>query len=123
MEIRRAFLLTGGLTMMGLGLVGTVLPLLPATPFFLAAAWFFSRSSPRLERWLLNLPVVGGQLDAWRRHRTIGMGAKLWAVGTIGLCGVLIVQTSGLPSVVNGLALLAMFVVITFIWSRPSPPR
>jgi uncharacterized membrane protein YbaN (DUF454 family) len=122
MGLRRSLLLAGGFFMLALGFVGAFLPLLPATPFFLSAAWFFSRSSPRLERWLFNLPVVGETLQVWRQHRAIGTRAKLAALVAIGLCALLIVQFSTLPMVVNGLALLAMLVVTISILSRPRPP-
>ena len=36
---------------MGLGAVGAVLPLLPAFPFLLLAAFCFARSSERLDGW------------------------------------------------------------------------
>jgi uncharacterized membrane protein YbaN (DUF454 family) len=122
MEVKRPLLLAVGLTMLALGFVGTVLPLLPATPFFLAAAWFFSRSSPRLEKWLLNLPVVGEPMRDWQEHGAIGTGPKFMALGAIGLCAIGIVQLSRMPTVVNGLVLLVMFVVVAFILSRPNAP-
>ena len=45
-----------GCVAIGMGGVGLVLPGLPATVFFIVAAWAFARSSPRLERWVLDLP-------------------------------------------------------------------
>jgi hypothetical protein len=123
MEVKRPLLLAVGLTMLALGFVGTVLPLLPATPFFLTAAWFFSRSSPRLERWLLNLPVVWKPIRDWQEHGAIGTGPKIMALGAIGLCAIGIVQLSTLPTVVNVLVLLAMFLVVAFIWSRPNAAK
>ena len=35
------------------------MPGLPTTVFFIIAAWAFSKSSPRLEAWVLGLPKIG----------------------------------------------------------------
>ena len=70
-----------------LGGIGIVVPGLPTTVFFIIAAWCFSRSSPRFERWVLNLPKVGPMV---RDHRA-GLGmprrAKAWAVGMMVVFG------------------------------------
>jgi uncharacterized membrane protein YbaN (DUF454 family) len=57
--LTRVVWITVGLGLTGLGGLGVVVPGLPSTVFFLAAAWCFARSSERLERWLLDLPGVG----------------------------------------------------------------
>ncbi len=67
----------------GLGVAGIVLPLVPATPFMLLALWAFSRSSPRLEAWLLAHRFFGAPLRAWKAHRVIPLRAKLIAWGSM----------------------------------------
>lgn len=54
----------------GLGSVGVVVPGLPTVGFFVFAAWCFSKSSPRFEQWVLDLPGVGPMV---RDHRS-GLG-------------------------------------------------
>ena len=56
---RRYLLTLLGCIMLMLGALGAVLPLLPTTPFLLAAAACFSRSFPGLEAWLLDHPRFG----------------------------------------------------------------
>lgn len=68
-----------GLAMTGLGIVGAFLPLLPTTPLLILATWFFARSSPRLERWMLEHPRFGGLLRAWRDQGAIPRRAKILA--------------------------------------------
>ena len=53
-----------------LGSLGIIVPGLPTTVFFIGAAWCFGRCSPRLERWVLNLPAIGPMV---RDHRA-GLG-------------------------------------------------
>ena len=60
-----------GLTSTILGALGVVLPLLPATPFFLLALFCFSKSSPKFQHWLLNLPGIGNDLKNWQTHKKI----------------------------------------------------
>jgi hypothetical protein len=61
-----------GLLAVGLGGLGIVVPGLPTTVFFIAAAACFSRSSPRLEQWVLDLPRIGPIV---RDHRA-GLGMR-----------------------------------------------
>lgn len=120
--VGRPLLLVGGLTMMALGFAGIVLPFLPATPFFLAAAWLFSRSSPRLERWLFALPGIGDSLRDWRRHRAISRRAKIVALAALGLSALLIVLQSP-PALVAWPVLAIILTVAVFIVTRATPPR
>ena len=68
------------------GFIGVFLPLLPTTPFVLLAAFCFSRSSPRVERWLLSHPRFGPMIQNWRAHRAIPLRAKklAWVMMTAG---------------------------------------
>jgi uncharacterized membrane protein YbaN (DUF454 family) len=83
----RKVLLAIGFVCVALGAIGTVLPLLPTTPFLLVAAACFARSSPRFYRWLLTRPGVGPIIREWRATRTIPLHAKLWAVSLIVVVG------------------------------------
>lgn len=81
----RALYVVGGLACVAIGGLGVVIPGLPSTIFFIGAAACFTRSSPRLERWLLDLPGVGPLV---RDHRD-GLGmprrAKAWAIASMWL--------------------------------------
>jgi uncharacterized membrane protein YbaN (DUF454 family) len=65
-----------GWTFFGIGLVGTLLPLVPTTPFMLLALWAFSIGSERFHRWLYHHPVFGPPLQRWQRDRVIPLWAK-----------------------------------------------
>lgn len=77
-----------GLGALALGTVGIIVPGLPSTVFFICAAWCFSKSSPRLERWLLNLPLVGSLVSDYRAGLGMPKKAKVMAVSSIVIaCG------------------------------------
>ncbi len=79
----RPLYLVAGLLFVGLGWIGLVTPGLPGTVFFVSAAWCFSRSSPRLERWVLNLPGVGPMVSDYRDGLGMPRKAKMIAVTCI----------------------------------------
>jgi len=94
--VRRLALLTCGFVAVGIGTVGIVVPGLPTTGFFVLAAACFARSSPRFERWVLDLPGVGPMvrdhragLGMPRRAKVIAIAMMLtacalssWAIGS-----------------------------------------
>jgi uncharacterized membrane protein YbaN (DUF454 family) len=79
-NVRRAGLFAAGWVAVALGSIGIVVPGLPTTGFFVLAAACFAKSSPRFERWVLDLPGVGRMV---RDHRA-GLGmprrAKVLAI-------------------------------------------
>ncbi|MDH3294098.1 MAG: YbaN family protein [Acidimicrobiia bacterium] len=79
----RPLYLLAGLTCVGVGWLGLIMPGLPGTVFFIVAAWFFSRSSPRLERWVLGLPGVGQLVADYRNGLGMPLRAKKLAIGCI----------------------------------------
>jgi uncharacterized membrane protein YbaN (DUF454 family) len=72
-----------GLVSVGLGGLGIILPGLPTTVFFITAAWCFSKSSPRLERWVLDLPRIGPAVRRYRDGDPMPRKAKVWAIASI----------------------------------------
>ena len=80
---RRWLLLVLGWTCFALGVVGTVLPLVPTTPFMLVALWAFSSSSERFHDWLYGHRVFGPPLQRWRRERVLPRWVKLLAAGSM----------------------------------------
>ena len=68
--------LAAGWLCVALGVAGAFLPLLPTTPFLLAAAALFFRSSPRLHAWLLNHKYLGATLRRFYAERSITLRVK-----------------------------------------------
>lgn len=72
-----------GWTFFGLGLLGTVLPLVPTTPFMLLALWAFSIGSERFHAWLYHHRVFGPPLRRWRDERIIPWWTKALALSSM----------------------------------------
>ena len=105
------------------GVIGIFVPLLPTTPFVLLAAFFFSKGSKRLHRWLHQHRYFGRYLQDWEREQVIPPIGKyastLFMVPSVGF----VVLTRELPAVLSGGMLVTVVAVLWFIWSRPSRPR
>jgi uncharacterized membrane protein YbaN (DUF454 family) len=122
MSMRPVYLVLGCL-MVVLAAIGAVLPLMPTTIFLILAGWFFARSSPRLERWLLNDPRFGPMLRNWRDTGAISTGAKIIACTSMAV-GFLIFWISARPEPWLVVLVGAIMAGCAFyVASRPSPPR
>lgn len=117
---RTAWLILG-LTCVGLGIIGALLPLMPTTIFLILAAGCFARSSPRLERWLLTHRRFGPTLVAWRAEGAIGPRAKIMACSGIAFGFILFFwRAHPTPLLAIGVA-AAMAACALYIITRPLP--
>ncbi len=73
----RGLLLASGFLMSFLALLGFILPLLPTTPFLIAAAACFYRSSPRFYNLMMNNRYFGQTLRDYKAGRGISLQVKI----------------------------------------------
>jgi len=59
-----------------LAILGVILPVLPTTPFLIAALVFFSKSSPRFHQMLLNNKSFGPILRQWEQNKSMSRQTK-----------------------------------------------
>lgn len=108
---------------LAVGLIGIFVPLLPTTPLVLLAAFFFSKGSERLHRWLREHPRFGHYVRDWEQEQVIPPVGKyastLLMVPSVGL----VVLTRDLPLTLSGGMVATVIAVLWFIWSRPSRSR
>jgi uncharacterized membrane protein YbaN (DUF454 family) len=79
--ILRAMMLGLGFLFMFLALLGAILPVVPTTPFLLASAFFFFRSSARFYHWLMYNRIFGQYLQNYQSGKGIPLKIKLLALG------------------------------------------
>lgn len=116
----RIALIAFGWLCVAVGLVGVVVPGLPTTIFMIIAAWAFSRSSARFQRWLLEHPRFGPAVIAWRENGAIPPRAKLLALVTmassLAFISFFVAHDWVLPAVVGAI----MTAVAVYILTRPN---
>ena len=119
--IRKLYLALG-LVSLSIGFAGMFLPLVPTTPLVLLAAYFFSRSSPRIHQWLRAHRRFGPILRDWENGQVIRPGAKAASVvlmfGLVGYSVWFVVRSPYLQA----LLILISLGVALFVLSRPSAP-
>lgn len=120
--IRFAYLVAG-FVLLGLGIIGAFLPLMPTTIFVILAAACFARSNKRIETWLLSHKRFGPMIIAWRTERAIPRRGKVLAV--IGMVGGYVTFLIGArPELWLNLVVLAIFIGCAwYVVSRPEPSR
>jgi uncharacterized membrane protein YbaN (DUF454 family) len=74
---------TVGTLSLGVGALGLVLPVLPATPFFLLSAYAYWRGSERLHTWLLHHPTIGPMIRDYLTHRGLKRSTKIKAIAIL----------------------------------------
>ena len=68
---------------LGLGAVGAVVPLLPAFPFLLLAAYSFARSSERLHSWFINTKLYKNNLESYVKGKGMTKRTKVRIMITV----------------------------------------
>ena len=116
----RGLFLVLGLLFVGIGFVGVFLPVLPTTPFLILAAGCFTRSSTRLESWLMDHRHFGPGLRDWRERGAIPARAKVLAlIGTS--TGFVLFYLGSHPGPVPTLAVAALMLCgLAYVFTRPS---
>jgi uncharacterized protein len=78
-KITRALLMIAGTVCLVFAAIGLVLPLIPTTPFLLAAAACYCRSSERFYSWLINNRWFGEYIKNFREGKGIPLKTKVFA--------------------------------------------
>lgn len=76
-KVTRALWAIAGFLLFGLAVLGAILPLLPTTPFLLAAAFCFARSSEKLNAWFKQTRLYRTVLASYVSKREMTLKAKL----------------------------------------------
>ncbi len=76
-DVRRITYIILGSFFVALGVIGMFVPVIPTTSPLLAAAFFYSRSSPRFYNWLMTNRVFGSYISNYRAGLGMPLRAKV----------------------------------------------
>lgn len=94
----------------GLGALGAVLPMLPAFPFLMLAAFCFARSSEKLDRWFKGTRLYKENLEDFVAGKGMTRKAKVRILVTVTLLMSVGMIMMGLKGIVVGC------IVLTCVW-------
>ncbi len=115
--VQKSILIALGLLLVGLAVLGMLLPVLPTTPLLLLALACFARSSERLHGWLLSHRAFGPVIRNWHETRSMPRRAKIGAVVSIvvvgGISVLFFVKGIELKLTVAGILLIPIGIVLS----------
>lgn len=114
-----------GCATVGIGAVGTVVPMLPAFPFLMLAAFCFARSSEKLERRFKNTRLYKENLEDFAAGRGMTKKAKIRIMLTVTLLMSVGFVMMGLKGIVTGCIVLGVvwiFHIVYFIFGIKTIP-
>lgn len=109
----------------GLGAIGAVVPMLPAFPFLMLAAFCFARSSQRLDNWFRNTRLYKDNLEDFVAGRGMTKAAKIRIMVTVTLLMSIGFTVMALKRVTVGCAVLGAvwaFHIIYFLFGIKTLP-
>lgn len=125
MNIKKIFWIVLGCIGVGLGAVGAVVPMLPAFPFLMLAAFSFARSSEKLHTWFISTKLYKDNLEDYVAGRGMTWKTKIRIMVTVTLLMSVGFTMMALKSVVVGCIVLSCvwaFHIIYFIWGVKTTP-
>ena len=72
-----------GVLLFGVGAIGTVLPLIPTTPFIVLSAVCFGKSSQKLHEWCINTRFYKSNVESFVKKRAMTIKAKTVLLATV----------------------------------------
>ena len=118
----RLFFLLAGHAFLVLAILGVFLPILPTTPFVIAASACYMRSSDRFHAMLHQSKWFGPLLENWERDGSISLRSKIVAVVMIGASLIISFAFFSIPLFAMISASIACGAVSLYILTRPSAP-
>ena len=123
--MKRILYIILGCVGVGLGAVGAVVPMLPAFPFLMLAAFCFARSSEKLDRWFKGTKLYKDNLEDYVAGRGMTVKTKVRIMITVTLLMSIGFIMMGLKGIVTGCIVLGCvwaFHIVYFIWGVKTIP-
>jgi len=125
MNIKKIFWIILGCVGVGLGAVGAVVPMLPAFPFLMLAAFSFARSSEKLHNWFIGTKLYKDNLEDYVAGRGMTWKTKIRIMVTVTLLmsvGFIMMGTKGIVTGCIVLGCVWLFHILYFIFGVKTIP-
>lgn len=80
METKKIFFLILGTAFLSTGAVGIFIPVLPTTPFILAAFFCFTKSSKKAEKWILKNRYLRSYIENYKNKKGVPLDVKIKSI-------------------------------------------
>ena len=117
--MKRIVLIALGWLCVGLGFIGIFVPGIPTTIFLIIALWAFSKSSKKLQNWLLHHKKFGPILLNWQEHKVVPYKAKILMVVLMVFAVILFHYTIQNLYLTAGL-IIVLLLVVRYVIALPS---
>ena len=116
MELKRIIYILVGCISLGLGTLGTFLPILPTVPFLMLATFCFARSSKRLDQWFRSTKIYKNNLEDYVAGRGMTKKCKIRIMSMVSLLMAIGCLMMGAKGIVVGCVVLSIVWVMHVIY-------
>ena len=115
MNLKKVFFVVLGFLSLGLGALGAVLPLLPAFPFLMLAAFCFAKSSEKLHGWFVSTNLYKKNLESFVQGKGMTVRTKIRIMLTV-LMSIGFIMMHAVPVGRIVLGIVWLFHILYFIF-------
>ena len=116
--IKKFLYFIAGCVCIAMAYIGVITPGIPYSPFIVAAAFCFARSSERAHRWIMTHKLFGPFLTDWSTKRVFPQRMKYLMIAMMSLSLVLM-TVSGVKPI--GIVSTAVFMLLVAVWAWRYP--
>ncbi|MDO8869750.1 MAG: YbaN family protein [Methanobacteriaceae archaeon] len=80
MKTKKFFFLMLGTAFLSTGAVGLIIPVLPTTPFILAAFFCFTKSSKKAEQWIMKNRYFRSYIENYKNKKGVPLDIKIKSI-------------------------------------------
>ena len=117
-KLKKFLYFTLGCLCIAMAYIGVVTPGIPYSPFVVAAAFCFARSSERAHRWIMTHKIFGPFLTNWSEKRVFPQKMKYLMIGMMSL-SLTLMMLGTVP--LRGVVYTGIFMLLVAVWAWRYP--
>lgn len=114
--MRKIILLSIGFISLFLGIIGSIIPILPTVPFLLVSTYCFVNSSKRITNWFKNTKLYKNNLEDYVNHKGMYLKTKVKIMMTVSFVMLIGFIMMGLKGIIEGCIILAIIWLLHVIY-------